>query len=397
MVPPRLTFAIFAAAAALLLAAPVAQGAATRYAEPAGNGPAATCPLANPCDIQDAVEDASVVDGDVVLLTAGPYTLGTDQLVITDDITIEPVAGLPRQTLTSTYAMAGGAVNVDGFAPGAVLRRLLISHGGATGLPTGLNLSGATAEQVYVVSDGFIACAVISGTIRDSVCFLTAAAQSSAIGAVGISIGSMSATPIQSKIRNVTAISKEPNAPGVILSASLSANVSIDGRNVIAESPTFDVFASTGGSAVATITLSNSNYPTFDAAGAGGSVTPNTTSGNQAAPPLFTNFAGNNFAQAPASPTIDAGAADSLIGALDVDGNPRVVQGKAGCPNAVPDIGAYEAPAVTPLSSPSCTTAPTPTTPKCKKAKKRKKPKTAAKKKKKQKCKKKKKRKKRRV
>jgi hypothetical protein len=372
-------------AAVAALAAPAAASAGDRYAEPGGNGPsgAGQCLQSDPCSIQTAVENAAVADGDRILLLAGPYALGTDQLQITDDITVEPAAGLPRQTLSSSWAMSGGAVDVTGTASGAVLRKLLISHGGGSAIAAGLSLSGATGERLYVVSDGFLACGLTSGTLRDSVCFLTAAADSSAIGAVGTSVGGM-ATYL-SRIRNVTGISKEPNAPGLVLSAVAGADLEIDGLNVIAEGPGYDVFASSGAGSAATIALRNSNYPVFDAAGAGGSVTPNTTAGNQAAAPLFTNFAGNSFSQATGSPTIDAGASDALVGSLDVDDDPRAVQGKAGCPNASPDIGAYEAPAVAALT---CAGQPPTAKKKCKKKKKkRRKSAGSAKKKRKKKCK----------
>jgi hypothetical protein len=339
---------------ALLLVIPASAAADDRYAQPGGNGPASSCPETDPCNIQAAVEDPSVADGDRIILLGSPHNLGTDQLVIDDDITIEPTADLPRAQLISSYAAAGGAVNVNPNATGALLRRLLITHLGS-GNPTGLNLNGATAERVYVVSDGFIACAVTGGTLTDSVCLLTQFASNSAIGAVGSSVGGSANQ--QSTLRNVTAISKEPNAVGLVLSAVAGADLTVDARNVIAESSNFDVLASAGAGSTAVISLANSNFPTFDALGAGGSVTSNTTAGNQATPALFTNFAGNVFSQAPDSPTIDAGASDALLGTFDVDGNPRIVQGRVGCPNAIPDIGAYEAPAVTPLD---CSVAPPP-------------------------------------
>lgn len=373
---------------AAVLATPGVAAADDRYAEPGGNGSSGDgqCLSSDPCGIQAAVEDPSVADGDRVLLLAGTYALGSNQLLVTDDITVQPASGVPRPTLSSTWDMPGGAVQVDGLAPGAVLRNLLISHGGGSSSPTGVFLSGATGERLYVVSDGFIGCAMTTGTLRDSVCFLTAAAQSSAIGAAGISIGG--AVTQTFVLRNVTAISKEPNAPGLVVSAAAGANMTLDGRNVITEGTGYDAFASASAGSTAAIALANSNYASFDAT-SGASVTSNTTAGNQAAPPLFADFVGNNFRQAAGSPTIDAGAADSLTGSLDVDGNARTLDGRAGCPNAaLPDIGAYEAPAVTPSDCPAPGGGPG-AQKKCKKkAKKKRKPKSAAAKpkKKKKKC-----------
>ena len=53
--------------------------------------------------------------------------------------------------------------------------------------------------------------------------------------------------------------------------------------------------------------------------------------------PLFANAAGGDFHQLPASPTIDAGTQDALLGSADIDGDPRTL-------GLAPDIGADESP-----------------------------------------------------
>ena len=76
----------------------------TRATRRAGNGPALTCPQADPCSIADAVEDAAVADGDVVLLAAGTCdTAGIpgDGLDANDAITIRPVDPATRPLITA--------------------------------------------------------------------------------------------------------------------------------------------------------------------------------------------------------------------------------------------------------------------------------------------------------
>jgi hypothetical protein len=57
--------------------------------------------------------------------------------------------------------------------------------------------------------------------------------------------------------------------------------------------------------------------------------------GNQQSAPLFRDAAAGDLRPAAGSPTIDAGAADALLGAVDPAGCPRTL-------GAAPDIGAYE-------------------------------------------------------
>jgi hypothetical protein len=106
---------------------------------------------------------------------------------------------------------------------------------------------------------------------------------------------------------------------------------------VIARGPEADVRSLAPGVAdTAVVTLDHSNYATEAEEGAGTATVTDPGSGaNQTVAPLFVNAAGGDFHQRARSPTIDAGAADPLLGPVDLDGQPRS-QG------AAPDIGADE-------------------------------------------------------
>jgi hypothetical protein len=146
---------------------------------------------------------------------------------------------------------------------------------------------------------------------------------------------------------------------------------------VIARGVAADVSASAANSPTAstTVNMISSNYLTASFAGIGTTTVPTPgTAGNQAAAVSFANAAAGDFHEVAGSPTIDAGTTDSLVGALDLDGEARA----QGCPSApTPDIGADEFAGIGPSGCPAGpATSPggaSPVVPKkkCKKPKKR--------------------------
>jgi hypothetical protein len=308
----------------LAVAAPAS--AATRYAEPNGNGPE-PCDLSDPCNLQTAVE-GTVTDGDGVILLPGTY-VETDELDdVNDAIDMHGQAGQPRPTIMSSAAAA-----LFSNDPGTVIHHLDIEHSGSL---YGLFLSAGTADEVVVHTTGVAACTAPGATgtiIRDSVCWSSAPTFGS-----GFFLNQSNGTATI-KLRNVTAVSSAPtnsNSYGVFLGASNNANLSIDGRGVISQGVTADIRASEDTTSSSAITLDTSNYFTVSLAGTGTpTVTPAGSGTNQTAEPQFVDAATGNFHQAPGSPTIDAGGLDAFSGSIDIDGDPRTLGG-------APDIGADE-------------------------------------------------------
>ncbi|HYU59266.1 MAG TPA: hypothetical protein VEK39_00770, partial [Solirubrobacterales bacterium] len=331
-----------ACVATVVLAMAASAGAATRFAEPNGNGTAGAggCLEADPCSLVDAVENAAVVDGDEVILlpgtTGGVYESQAASLDVTDAITMrsrdtDPVPVIP---ITATL----GVLVTDS----ATLRRLRIESnaGAAVGLFVAAN---ATAERVYVKTAGVnqTTCSLnaTSVLVRDSVCWNSNTGNA-------ISGGASGSVNLTTRLRNVTAVAAgAQNA--LFLNAQNGADLTIDAANTIASSGGTDVLAQsdgTLGSTTAVVTATSSNFDTATATG-GGAAVPTPGSGtNQTAAPVFVNAGTGDFHQTAASPTKDAGTtAATLLGTLDIDGEARLTDGNCDG-NVEPDIGADELP-----------------------------------------------------
>ena len=311
-------------AIALALALTPAAGAATRYAEPGGKGPAAKCPKSKPCDVQVAVEGAEA--GDQVSLAPGTYATAADEILVDEAITVR---GADKGPLPRILAEGGGfAVRVT--SPGAELRDFQIEQlGGATAMA----LFEGEADRMTVSSSGVGACTALGGAlIRNSFCLGEG-------GASGFMIDAGAGADFTPKLRNVTAVAADsgPTAYGIRMGVGSGGRVALDALNVIASGPADDVFAGTDGVAgsSAGAALDHSNFSTTSVAGAGASVTPPTEAGNQNDEPLLANVGKGDLHQKAGSPTIDGGASGADIGSTDIDGEQRE-QG------AAPDIGADE-------------------------------------------------------
>jgi hypothetical protein len=93
-------------------------------------------------------------------------------------------------------------------------------------------------------------------------------------------------------------------------------------------------FAAVGyfGTCTATVDVYTSNWRTKQELTGGGVVT---HEGNKTAPPAFVDAGAGDYHQLLASPTVDAGLPDSLLGLTDIDGDPRFF-------GSEPDMGADE-------------------------------------------------------
>lgn len=320
-------------AAALLV--PAAAGAATRYASPTGVGPAASCPQSNPCDLQDAVEDAAVQDGDVVVVTGGPYN-ESNQVLISDAIVVGKLPGGPRPTINTT---ASGGVLVND--PGAVVHDLAINQTAGT---VALLVAAGTAERMEVRTTQANACGASSPSanalLRDSTCLnanpVSGVAIAATIGGSGTYV---------SRLRNVTGYALGTNSTGLNATANSGASMFVDARNVIVSGTENDVRADfTAPSPATVVSMTSSNYATADEVSAGSTITNPGTGGNQIAEPLLADPAANDFTQLSGSPTINAGTVDGFLGTTDLAGAARIQE-------SAPDVGADESDLAPPETS----------------------------------------------
>jgi hypothetical protein len=342
----RGTVVAIALVLSLIVATPAT--AATRYASPAGAGPAGAggCPESDPCGLEPAVENASVVDGDVVLLLPGTYSVGSGSVSVSDAITLKPRDPGTRPTISGT---GNQVLDVDA---GATIQDLAVTDTSSSGTGVSASLGvfsgaeGAILQRLTVettvsrtggLNEAEIACGVNTGTLRDSVCHLTTVG-SSVVGLAALSGNAGGAH--QTNLINVVAWGTEgPSATGVIglqaQGVAAGENAMITAKNVIAHGdgqPSVQAVGENGGAA--SITLSNSDYPNA-AVLDNASVTPAGTGTNQTIPPSLVNPAAGDFHQLAGSVTIDHGATDTLLGTTDLDFEARNQGG-------VPDIGADE-------------------------------------------------------
>lgn len=307
-------------------AIPAGAVADVRYAEPDGDGPE-PCLSGNPCDIQIAVEGtvpADVEDGDEVVVKPGEYLVGADMIEITDDIEVHGEDGAPRPTIVST-ATTAVSTNMTGDA---LIRDLVIRNNAALG--NGL-IVAVDMTRVEVHVSGGAACApFFPMTIRDSICHSSGGPQSA-----GLALGGGGIANYDFRAVNLTAVGAEF---GITISTNGGFNASLSASNVIAEGGTTDVRALAEDAMPGTdadAVLDHSAFQTVEVTGTQASATPAGSGTNVDADPLLANPVGGNFHQLAGSPTRNAGSVTPELGSLDIDRQPRVLEG-------APDIGADE-------------------------------------------------------
>lgn len=318
---------ITAALTTLLLAAPAAASAATRYSEPGGDGPE-PCLQADPCDIQAAVESQFAQNGDEVILLPGSYALGSTaaaELDITKALDVHGQAGQPLPVLTT-----GATFGVFSNNAGAKLSRVRIEHSGSS---TAVYFIFGAIDRVYAhtTSAAGAACGGGQIVVRSTVCW----AQGDHAAGLGVN---QSGGTWTMRLRHVTAIGTGnlSNAAGIRIYSSTGGVHAVDAKAVIADSPGGDIIGLSDASSTTTISLDHSSYTNAFTFGPGTTtITPAGSGSNQTDAPRFVNGATGDFHEAADSPTIDAGATDADSGGLDLDGGART-------DGLAPDIGAYE-------------------------------------------------------
>ncbi|MBS1890986.1 MAG: hypothetical protein JST59_06820, partial [Actinobacteria bacterium] len=290
----------------LVVGAPAARAANTRYAAPNGAGPQ-PCLQAAPCSLAVALTGTGkdgVHAGDPVVVEPGTY---------------HPAAGIAFEGPSSVGGEPGAPVPVIessgsfGLEPGGdvLVHDLRIIQPANQG--TGLDLiNGSSAERVYVTNDEAAADSGACGlfgtvTLRDSLCVNTAEGGQG----TGVTAATGSTSTSIATVDNVTAV----GLFGISVRTEGGSSMTIDATNVIASGSTDDLRLRTDSSpgVSSTIKLANSDFSTHLVEGSGNVFTSSKARQNVSAEPLFVDVAGGDFHEAPGSPTIATGDLSVLV------------------------------------------------------------------------------------
>jgi Ca2+-binding RTX toxin-like protein len=318
------------AVAATATASPAS--AAVRYVAPDGVTDGECTDKQQPCEIEHAIENRSQ-PGDEVIVAPGDYPL-RDSILVIRDVYVHGADGQPRPRIFIIDQ------NGDGD--------YVITHGGShvryLALETpAIDFSGVGEDLVV---NGAVN-AAWDAVLRDSVVI----ARGDGISAVRADAqhSDVTADGGQANLRNVTAIATGTNSVGIEVTCDYNpggggshrppyyAWGDIVVKNSIARGTFADINADGCGDTFVppSLDISYSNFRT-SVTRSNGMIT--TGEGNQTnVDPLFVDAGAGDFHQMPTSPTIDAGIDDPLLGAFDIDGQPRSL-------GMGPDIGADEAP-----------------------------------------------------
>ncbi len=303
--------------------------AAQRYAYPGGTGTGScTQAQANHCSLFNAANGS--VAGDEIIIEPGSYSGTTDlgsneSIIVATNRSVHGEPGQPRPVITS------GSTIFPAFSL-AIGSSLSHVEAISTSSPSTVNQSNGILSDSIVTAQSnqlnTVACQILQGTIRDTVCRATNTASGAGLGRIGSDGGAIATVTL----RNVTALGSGTNAAGIRFNqAGTSSTQTITGRSVIARGSSVDVSTSITGSAnTVTVALDHSNYSTRSSSG--GTITDPATNSNQTAAPVFDV---DGYHQLPSSPTINAGIVDGSSGTTDIDGQARSI--------GLPDIGADEA------------------------------------------------------
>lgn len=306
----------------LLAGVPGVAQAAQRYAAPGGSGVA--CTQAQPCSLTDAVGAAK--NNDEVIVTAGSYTSPSSISAPfeAENLYVHGDFGGPMPTISVTGDFFP-ALWIQG--QGGRVSYLDVSNTGSQASGIFCPFNGRVDRVRSSVSGEFsTGLSMPEGCVaRDSV-IRASGMNAAAVVGFGMNGGTSTARNLTAIATGVESTAFRSVYNGIFIIGSSTLNLA----NVIASGEGNDLEAAQGIEGPGNITVSNSN---FDVAVQKGSAKIS-GSANQTAPPLFVNAGAGDYRQAPSSPTIDAGVADQ-IGALDLDGNPRIL-------GAAPDIGAFE-------------------------------------------------------
>lgn len=323
----RLT-SLIALTCLLALSIAATASADVRYAEPGGNGAPVNCLQSDPCDLEDATSPSLTDDGDEVILLPGVYSMGSTAISIQDDINVHGVAAEPSQT----RILGTSSIAVFLQSTGAKLSNVQIEGSGSL---AAIYITDGVLDRVIALSSNGYGCLMAgAGTVSNSVCKSTLAA----LG-VGMSHQNSSAATYSVSIRGSLLIGASGGLSASATSAGGSTTIDVLSSILISTDGGSDALANaTNASSSVNLDLDYSNFDSVAIVPASPgtmNVTAPGTSSNQTAAALFVDEVGNDFHQAPGSPTINAGAIDGLSGLLDLYGETR-------SSGSAPDIGPDE-------------------------------------------------------
>jgi Ca2+-binding RTX toxin-like protein len=319
---------VASALACLAFAAPAS--AVQRFAASDGvaTGDCTNTPGNPPCEISRAI-NSQAQPNDEVIVAPGNY-FPSVSLNVTVKLDVHGAAGQARPRVVESgpgWSVSGAGARVAHLQIESPIGGLVLA-GQVVGEDLIVKGTATTGSADATDLDG-------GALLRDSV---VTTAQSS-----GIAISARSGA---ADLRNVTVI-----ATGTTSTALRVADIepaggcdtvgTVTAKNIIVRGGTADFSIFTGTPCItagrrSTLTISHSNYRAAKATNDNSVF--NDGGGNQTSvDPVFANAASGDFHQLPGSPTIDAGAADPLLGATDFDGDSRATGPAA-------DIGADEAP-----------------------------------------------------
>lgn len=313
-----------------LLAAlmPGLASAATRHAAPAGDGPQASCPLANPCSIEDAIEGPAVAGGDEIVLADGNYVVG-GTLTVAGEITVR--GRTPGFFGARIVSSADPAVLM--ITPAARLRDLILVRNGPSG--RALVIANGTAERVVVAAPQSIACELGSADAGNAV--IRNAACSG--GLLGV-LAAKTDLGIEFAVLDGVTAYTGAGQHAILARGESDGQINLSLANTIALGGTkaaLGAEAEAANSARADVTASSSAYATVSQTGAITTVPAPGSGTNVAAPAMLLNPAGSDFRQLVGSPTVNAGILAPSSGPFDFAGDSRQGAGAI-------DIGADEVP-----------------------------------------------------
>ncbi|HEX8205578.1 MAG TPA: hypothetical protein VF587_05920 [Solirubrobacteraceae bacterium] len=315
MLTPRL-LPLLAVAASLALSGP-ASAATTRHATPSGAG--TVCTANAPCTLEEALDDAQ--NGDEIVVHAGVHDVdATAGFGTLQNLNVHGAAGEPRPEVRAAVDGCGLSVGAGSRVSGLRVRPWL-AHNTAI-CATG----GVTIEQVVVDGDVLMADGLGLGTpngalVRGVSIRLTGS------GSRGIAMGSVRAI----EIRNVTI---EAAQEGIRFADGAGAPGELGIANSYVAGGVTDIVGACASNPVA-VELARDAFDTFVDEEKPCGVTETAPS----IPPAGAALTADDgiLRPSPGSTLLDAGATDASTGSLDVEGQPRVLNGK-------PDIGADEVP-----------------------------------------------------